>query len=114
MRLLFKTAAALLACVEFRLAIAEWGRTSRITNMATERLLAMIKHAAPGHAPSIERMCSTGFLTQLIASHKKLGRSDPRYHFTKDAVRKGAPLNLSLKRPHSSRTAFSLHRHTRR
>jgi len=66
--------------------------------MSCERLLAQLKHAAPGKAPLLERMCSSGFLSQIVSEHVGLGRQDPRFDSVQAVLQAGAPLVLTGER----------------
>ncbi len=58
----------MLECNALRAALMEWGVKSLLTNMHVERLLAQVRAASPGYAPSIERVCYAGFMTQCLAT----------------------------------------------
>ena len=95
---MFDSAEAMYADHNFLKAVLEWAIASHLTNMKGERLLAATRHAAPGRAPLLERVCSAGHLTQLAAAHVALGRPDPRYDTVDRVVRMGAPLCCRQKR----------------
>ena len=50
----------------------------RFTDMWSERLLARIRKASDGKECCIERVCSSGFVTQFLSEHLQSGRADPR------------------------------------
>ena len=50
----------------------------RFTDMWSERLLARIRKASDGKECCIERVCSSGFVTQFVTEHLQMGRADPR------------------------------------
>ena len=80
-----------------RTALMEWGIASKLSNMSLERLLAQVKAASPSRSPLAERLVASGFLTQLLAEHLRLGGRDPRYDNVKQMVGEGAPLNVADK-----------------
>ncbi len=93
-RELYPCSRMLLQCPCLQRALCEWGLTSKVTNMACERLLALVKHASPERAPLVERVCAAGLLAQLLAEHARRQRPDPRVHRTSDVLRQGAPLRV--------------------
>ncbi len=88
----------MLECNALRAALLEWGVKSLLTNMHVERLLSQVRAASPENAPSIERVCTAGLMTQFLTEHVRLGRTDPRFDCASDLVRKGAPLQLAVGR----------------
>jgi hypothetical protein len=50
-----------------------WGRSGRMSNMHTERLLALFKAACPGKVPNAEKFCHAGFVTQVLYQYVLLG-----------------------------------------
>lgn len=75
----FASADAMLQCSDFVEGVRLWARTSHVTNMHIERLLALIKRAAGGRKPwPLERYMADGLLTQFISSHLAAGGRDPR------------------------------------
>ena len=73
-----KAVAAMMSCQAFLDMLMEWGAKSELTNMAFERLLALIKQSAAARSPPVDRLCSSGLLAQMLADHIKRGRDDPR------------------------------------
>lgn len=76
--------------------------------MGLERLLALIKQACPGRAPSLEAVCATGLMQILLSEHLQRGGQDPRSNQVSDLIAQGAPLlqtaeefrNPKMSRPH--------------
>ena len=95
LRRMYASAGEMFSCCDLQFTLIEWGLSSGITNMPLERQLALIKKATPGHAPSLERYCAAGYMTQLLAAHRASGRSDPRMHKTSDLLAEGAPLQAA-------------------
>lgn len=58
-------------------ALRLWGQEHKVCNMHVERLLALIRKAAPKGCVA-PRLCSAGTLIQATAAHRKAGGLDPR------------------------------------
>lgn len=103
-RKLFGSADAMYNSSSLKGALFEWGNSSRHTNLGSECILAEVKHAAPGHAPLLERVCSAGFMTQLVSEHVTLGRQDPRFDSVDSALKAGTPLICAEDRRQNPKT----------
>lgn len=77
-----------------------WIATGRIGNMGTERLLALIRKAAPAKCV-VERLLASGFLTQLQSKHLAAGGHDVRKTTRRRLLDKGAPLRAGRARGRS-------------
>ena len=84
----------------FKMLMRRFGRVGRLCNMQTERLLALIKASTDLKSPSLDRIVSSGFLTQLRQEHMNAGGADPRCVTGIALKEDGAPLRSSL---HSSK-----------
>ena len=72
------TAAQLSADDAMKKLLYTFAREYRFTDMWSERLLARIRKASDGKECCIERVCSSGFVTQFVTEHLQMGRADPR------------------------------------
>ena len=88
---LFGSAEAMCSSGCFRACIRSW-RRSPLSNMHLERLLALIKRSAPGRSPNVERMLSSGYLTQVLTDHVTHGQRDPRVFDVERLLADGVPL----------------------
>ena len=70
-------------------AIRAWARTTLVTNMVTERLLALIRRSAEKKCV-LARLLSGGFLTQILPAHLKAGGEDVRNVTRRKLLRTGA------------------------
>ena len=66
-------------------------RKGNIENMALERLLALIRQVCPKGTPTCERLCSAGFLAQILQIHRAAGGQDPWLFRRADLQEKSAP-----------------------
>ena len=98
----------------FRTLVRLWARVAKVSNMELERMLALLKQAAPvsskNQPPDAERFCAAGFLTQLATDHRLRGRCDPRFLMREQLAKNGTPINSSPRPGRYSRAAsnFSL------
>ena len=77
-RSMFETLAQLASDEDFAKAIRQWGKTVRLSNMHTERQLALLKRAGGSHKPPLlERFAADGTLQQHVSKHRSLGGGDP-------------------------------------
>ena len=94
--------------VEFLALLSNWNVSTKLTNMATERLLASIKGAAMttsvGVAPDVERVCSAGHLIQWLTEHFNAKGDDPRITTRRQLVADDVPLQCTTKRRNIGRT----------
>jgi len=81
----------------FKMLMRRFGRVGRLCNMQTERLLALIKASTDLKSPTLDRVISSGFLTQLRTEHMNAGGSDPRYVTGTALKEDGAPLQSSVR-----------------
>jgi CRISPR/Cas system CMR-associated protein Cmr5 small subunit len=81
----------------FRRAIQTWSITFLFTDMWSERLLARIRQSHDAAECEAERICSTGFLCQLLTEHLRHGRPDPRGIVRADLVSSGVALRCMQK-----------------
>lgn len=107
LRQMYTSPVEMLECTHLRSTLIEWGVSARLTNMVQERNLALVKQATRGKAPLVERLHAAGMLTQLLASHRAHGLSDPCVVRRDELIAKGAPLegaprrrNRRMMRPH--------------
>jgi hypothetical protein len=56
--------------------LTSWSHHARVCNMHVERIFALIRKSSPEKKPNVERLCSAGFLSQLVHSHRKAGGTD--------------------------------------
>ena len=90
-------AARLARAAEFREAIKAWVRSFSFTNMSSERLLAQMRKSCPDGADA-ERVCSSGFATQMLAEHRARGCADLRAVSRAELLADGVPLRCSARR----------------
>ena len=69
---------ALLSSQHFTDLVRLYASAFKHTDMVMERLLALIRHMCPSHAPAAERVVADGFLGQVLKEHFFLGGKDPR------------------------------------
>jgi hypothetical protein len=72
--------------------------------MACERLLAQMRRSSP-ELVDIERLCSAGFLTQLLAEHRRCGGACASQITRQQLIQQGVPLQRIKKTPKYSRPA---------
>ena len=98
LRVMYPTAEALANCPEFRAVLQQWGRTGKLCNMQTERMLKAIKTATPDKCPHLDRMLSAGLLTQWLTRHvREYNGDDPRVTTRAQLLEAGAPLKAGVK-----------------
>jgi hypothetical protein len=72
----------MLADKQFLALIRVWARTTRVTNMHVERVLALVRRAATRshgtQAIDAEGMAAAGMLGQWVAVHTKAGGNNPK------------------------------------
>jgi hypothetical protein len=82
----------LVSCAAFKSLMQAWSWESPICNMDLERLLARIRKSSPGNPPHVERLLSSGFLSQVLHTHTMGGGEDPRLVSRKAFLQEGVPL----------------------
>ena len=87
----------------FRDGINALVRSWVFTNMCSERLLAQMRHACK--QGDVERVCSSGFLAQILTEHKRLDRDDPCYVSRARLLEDGVPIRAQGKDKKWSRAA---------
>jgi hypothetical protein len=69
----------------------------KFTNMWSERLLSLIRRSCRDDG-DMERICSSGFLAQVLAEHTRLGGADPRSATREQLLADGVPLRCAAKK----------------
>ena len=85
-------------------ALRLWARSCRLGNMATERLLSLVRRSAPNRC-TVERVLGAGYLAQLEARHKSAGGACVRTLTRKQLFSIGAPIQASKGRPSKAKRA---------
>ena len=67
----------------------DFGDNFHLSNMHTERDLALIKAAAPGKSPSLERLLGAGHLAQILREHSAAGGMYPGLFRRSDLLEAG-------------------------
>ena len=75
-------------------ALRLWARSCRLGNMATERLLSLVRRSAPNRC-TVERVLGAGYLAQLETRHKSAGGACVRTLTRKQLFSIGAPIQAS-------------------
>ena len=90
------SAQSLVDDVDFRLLILAMVVAFKLTNMGTERQLALIRKAiCDDHGVFAERMLSSGFVAQVLSEHVRLGRTNPRAVTRAQLLEAGVPLRAA-------------------
>jgi hypothetical protein len=91
-----QSAERMIANIDFMSALRTWALSYCFTDMWSERCLARIRQATDGHgaegSADVERVCSSGFLAQLLTQHKLNGGDDPRAPTRRQLLEDGVPL----------------------
>ena len=75
-----------------------WSWESRITNMHTERLLSLVRRAAPKNpTPTAEKVIACGLLAQINRTHRLAGGDDLRSTSRSQLAKAGVPTRFSQK-----------------
>ena len=85
-------------------ALRLWARSCRLGNMATERLLSLVRRSAPNRC-TVERVLGAGYLAQLETRHKSAGGACVRTLTRKQLFSIGAPIQASKGRPSKAKRA---------
>ena len=72
--------------------------------MHVERLLAEFIQAAPLKCPSVDRVCSAGYLTQWLREHLEFGGNNPKIVSREQLLEDGVPLQQSQARSQKRKT----------
>lgn len=67
----------------------------KFANMVCERMLALIRRACRGDDVDVERLCSTGFLAQVLSFHLARDGEDPRFTTRQQLLEDGVPLRCA-------------------
>ena len=97
---LFPSAESMHSNAQFRALLRSWIKVAKLDNMHVERLLALIKRAsalAGDAVPFAERLCSAGFLSQLIASWRAVTGTTPGVRTRKSLLNASVPLACRAK-----------------
>jgi hypothetical protein len=92
---MFDDAEALLNCTAFVDLLKNWIHIGKICSMQIERMLALIKKSATEDTVNVEKLTSSGFLTQWNVKHLAAGGQSAKFRLTKDLVKAGAPLKCA-------------------
>ena len=91
----FKTWQALRSSKTFENGVYAFASTFRFTNVWSEQLLARIRKSHDGNDCDVERVVSTGFLTQALSEHALRGGDDPRWPTRQQLLDDGVPLRCA-------------------
>ena len=95
----FATKAELLGDRTFMKALHVWAKSSRLTNMHLERMLAAMKRhissVAKGSSVTAERLVSVSQLGQVLGYHLEAGGRDPRTTTRAQLKKEGAPIKAA-------------------
>ena len=106
---LFRSAEEMASDPTLLVALNNWGRTAKVSNMHLERMLARMKKGTPQKAPMLERLLAAGTLGEWIRRHtKSWNGSDPRVVTRERLLQDGAPLRSARKRRAQSSTLGGL------
>lgn len=74
--------------------------TMPFTGMNMERNLAQIRRACNGQTsnPTIEKICTSGFMAPMLTEHLKMGRSDPRVTTKEQLEKAQVPIRANRKK----------------
>ncbi len=76
----------------FMRGIQTWATSYSFTDMWSERFLARIRQASDASESTAERVCSSGYLCQLVTEHMAKGFDDPRSTTRGQLMEDGVPL----------------------
>lgn len=76
------------------MALLLWAKHARISNMNTERLLALVRRSSPLRCV-LERLIGCGYLSQIQSKHLAAGGSDIRKVTRSDLLDRGVPLRCA-------------------
>ena len=82
-------------CPEFKQLIILWALHHQFTNMAMERLLALIAKWDAKERGCAERLSAASSVGQMLKEHASLGRDDPRWHSRRQLLSDGVPLRCA-------------------
>lgn len=87
-----ESARAMLADSGFLDLLTTWAKKTRISNMNSERLLALIRRSTRRKRPDLERLIAGGALTPWLSRHTGLGGDDPKVLKVQQLLSQGVPL----------------------
>lgn len=76
--------------------LTSWAVHGKVCSMHVERLFALIRQSVPDSSPSAERICSGGFLSQVLKQHRHAGGVAPGTFQRKDAIALGVPIRSNV------------------
>ena len=97
MRASVRSLDALAQSESFKAMLELWAASARLCNMATERMLALIRKASPARC-SAQRLISAGFLSLVRSAHTRAGGRSATTTTRSQLMRLGLPLRCAKRR----------------